>query len=205
MVLIIHEIFGLSDWIRSVADRSRRRFIAVAPDLISGLGREAAARLGREPRRRGEAGAHADARGDRPGRTRCGPRRPRCRRRTASSPPWVSAGAVARSFSTAAQPHRPDAAVVFYGVSPDSAALPSGLKAPVLGHDGGRRRARRCHDPARPGGAQEAPNRFYEPHLDRRRGPRLPARARSLRGGANYKATQQAWPRTIEFLRDRLK
>src|SRR5262245_29131704 len=39
VVLIIHEIYGLSDWIRGVADQlAREGFIAVAPDLISGLG-----------------------------------------------------------------------------------------------------------------------------------------------------------------------
>ena len=36
-VIVIHEIFGLSDWIRGVADQlAKDGFIAVAPDLISG-------------------------------------------------------------------------------------------------------------------------------------------------------------------------
>lgn len=39
VVLLIHEIYGLSDWMRGVADQlARDGFIAVAPDLISGLG-----------------------------------------------------------------------------------------------------------------------------------------------------------------------
>src|SRR5262249_20115735 len=39
VVILIHEIFGLSDWIRAVADQlAREGFIAVAPDLISGHG-----------------------------------------------------------------------------------------------------------------------------------------------------------------------
>ena len=39
MVIVIHEIFGLSDWIRGVADQlASEGFIAVAPDLISGKG-----------------------------------------------------------------------------------------------------------------------------------------------------------------------
>src|SRR5262249_18450811 len=39
VVIVIHEIFGLSDWIRGVADQlAAEGFIAVAPDLISGLG-----------------------------------------------------------------------------------------------------------------------------------------------------------------------
>jgi carboxymethylenebutenolidase len=39
VVIVIHEIFGLTDWIRSVADQlARDGFIAVAPDLLSGKG-----------------------------------------------------------------------------------------------------------------------------------------------------------------------
>src|SRR5438445_13265964 len=39
VVIVIHEIFGLSDWIRSVADQlAADGFIAIAPDLISGMG-----------------------------------------------------------------------------------------------------------------------------------------------------------------------
>src|SRR5260221_14125527 len=39
VVLVIHEIFGLSDWIRGVGDRlAAEGFIAVAPDPIPGLG-----------------------------------------------------------------------------------------------------------------------------------------------------------------------
>lgn len=38
-VLVIHEIFGLSDWVRLVADDlAAEGFIAIAPDLLSGLG-----------------------------------------------------------------------------------------------------------------------------------------------------------------------
>src|SRR6266403_4315149 len=39
VVVVIHEIFGLSDWIRGVADQlAAEGFIAVAPDLLSGHG-----------------------------------------------------------------------------------------------------------------------------------------------------------------------
>ena len=37
-VLVIHEIFGLSDWVRGVADQlSEAGYIAIAPDLLSGV------------------------------------------------------------------------------------------------------------------------------------------------------------------------
>jgi carboxymethylenebutenolidase len=36
-VIVIHEIFGLTDWVRDVADRlAENGFIAIAPDLLSG-------------------------------------------------------------------------------------------------------------------------------------------------------------------------
>ena len=39
MVIVIHEIFGLSDWARSVADQlAANGYIAIAPDLLSGMG-----------------------------------------------------------------------------------------------------------------------------------------------------------------------
>jgi len=39
VVLVIHEIFGLTDWVRSVADKlAENGYIAIAPDLLSGMG-----------------------------------------------------------------------------------------------------------------------------------------------------------------------
>jgi carboxymethylenebutenolidase len=39
VVIVIHEIFGLSDWARSVADQlAAHGYIGVAPDLLSGFG-----------------------------------------------------------------------------------------------------------------------------------------------------------------------
>ena len=38
-VIVIHEIFGLSEWVRSVADKlAANGYIAIAPDLLSGFG-----------------------------------------------------------------------------------------------------------------------------------------------------------------------
>src|SRR5690349_13953827 len=36
-VIVIHEIFGLTDWVRTVADQlAEAGYIAIAPDLLSG-------------------------------------------------------------------------------------------------------------------------------------------------------------------------
>src|SRR5712672_3537029 len=38
-VIVIHEIYGLSDWVRGVTDQlAEAGYIAIAPDLLSGLG-----------------------------------------------------------------------------------------------------------------------------------------------------------------------
>jgi carboxymethylenebutenolidase len=38
-IVVIHEIFGLSDWVRTVADQlAANGYIAIAPDLLSGMG-----------------------------------------------------------------------------------------------------------------------------------------------------------------------
>src|ERR1044072_7739484 len=37
-VIVIHEIFGLSDWVRGVTDQlAEAGYIAIAPDLLSGM------------------------------------------------------------------------------------------------------------------------------------------------------------------------
>ena len=39
MVILIHEIFGLSDWAKEMADElAGEGFIVIAPDLLSGFG-----------------------------------------------------------------------------------------------------------------------------------------------------------------------
>jgi carboxymethylenebutenolidase len=38
-IVVIHEIFGMTDWVRSVADQlAASGYIAIAPDLLSGMG-----------------------------------------------------------------------------------------------------------------------------------------------------------------------
>ena len=39
VVLIIHEIFGMTDWVQDLADQvAEAGYIAMAPDLLSGMG-----------------------------------------------------------------------------------------------------------------------------------------------------------------------
>ena len=108
-----------------------------------------------------------------------------------------------RSFSYAASQPALNAAVVFYGVSPEAADDLARIKAPVLGHYGGD--DARVNATVGPAEAEmKKLGKTYEPHTYDGAGHGF-LRAQGDRDGANLKATQQAWPRTLEFLREHLK
>lgn len=204
VVLLIHEIFGLTDWMRGVADQlAAEGFIAVAPDLISGLGP-------------GGGGTDSVAsrddvvklvRGLTPEATavRLEAVRSYAVRLPAANGKIATMGFCwggARSFEYAASEPAPHGAVVFYGSSPDSATLLK-IKAPVLGLYGGDdARVNATIEPAK--AALKPLGRFYEANLYEGAGHGF-LRAQRGREGANLKATQQAWPRTIAFLREHLE
>jgi carboxymethylenebutenolidase len=204
VVLIVHEIFGLSDWIRGVADQfAAEGFIAVAPDLISGLGpggggtdsvssRDDVVKLVRQLTPDEAASRIAAVRA-------WAAKEPSANGKLATVGFCWGGG---RSFECAATNPPPQAAVVFYGSAPDSARLLQ-VRAPVLGHYGG--------DDARVNATLEATRatlaglkREFEPHVYDGAGHGF-LRQQDGRDGANLKATQAAWPRTIEFLRKNLK
>lgn len=204
VVMLIHEIYGLSDWLRAVADQvAADGFIAMAPDLISGLGpggggtdscatRDDVVKLVRQLTIE-ETVARLDA------------VRAYSRTIAAANGKLGTIGFCwggGRSFSYAASSNPPQAAVVFYGSSPDSVAILA-VRAPVLGHYGGDdARVNATIQPART--ALGRLGRSYEPHVYDGAGHGF-LRAQSLREGANLRATQQAWPRTVRFLRKHLR
>jgi len=203
-VIVIHEIFGLSDWIRGVADQlAAEGFIAVAPDLISGLGPN---------------GGGTDSVASRDDVVKLvrqlGPVEAAARLGVVRS--WVGTipaanGKIAtigfcwgggQSFGAATMTPPLQGAVVFYGSAPDSAHI-GGVQAPVLGHYGG--------DDARITATVEgtratlaALHRFYEPHVYTGAGHGF-LRQQQTPDGANLKAAQEAWPKTIDFLRKNLR
>ncbi|MGH7546423.1 MAG: dienelactone hydrolase family protein [Gemmatimonadota bacterium] len=202
VVVVIHEIFGLTDWIRGVADQlAADGFIAIAPDLLSGKGpdgggtasvdRDGAVRLVRSLER-DEVVARLRA------VARYATSRPAATDRYATIG-FCWGGSTSFYFATA-DPEL-DAAVVYYGGSPDTERLAS-VRAPVLGLYGG--------DDARVNAtiapAQEEVKRLgkaYEPNIYDGAGHGF-LRAQEGRDGANLRATEQAWPRTVRFLRQHL-
>ncbi len=204
VVIVIHEVYGLTDWIRSVADQlAADGFIAVAPDLISGLGpggggtdsvpsRDDIVKLVRSisPERAATlidaVRAHAI-------------KLPAANGKVATLGFCWGGG---RSFAYAAATPPPQAAVVYYGASPDSAMLLH-INAPVLGLYGADdARVNATIDPAK--AALKQLKRSYEPNIFEGAGHGF-LRQQDQREGANLKATQAAWPKTIAFLRKALK
>jgi carboxymethylenebutenolidase len=200
VVIVIHEIFGLSDWVRGVADRlAADGFIAVAPDLLSGKGpggkgteavgsREEIIRLVRDLTRE-EVKSRLDA------------VRAYALKLPAASERSATIGFCwggATSYAYAAATPDLKAAVVYYGTSPDAAALAS-LKVPVLGLYGADdARVNSTIEPAKQ--AVSAAGGSYEVEVYEGAGHGF-LRGQSERDGANLRAALQAWPRTIAFLK----
>jgi carboxymethylenebutenolidase len=104
-----------------------------------------------------------------------------------------------QSFSYAAAQPELSAAVVYYGSSPSDTALFEKIKAPVLGLYGSDdARVNATIEPAKQ--AMQKANKTYQPNIYEGAGHGF-LRQQDGRNGANMKATQQAWPTTIEFLR----
>lgn len=202
VVVVIHEIFGLSDWIRGVADQlAKEGFIAVAPDLLSGKGPKGGgtAELGDQATTVIRTLTPEEVTADL-----------NAVREYALKLPAASgkSGTVGfcwggtTSFAYATNQPALDAAVVYYGTSPSAADLAK-IKAPVLGLYGG--------DDARVGAtvppAQEEMKKLgktYEVHTYEGAGHGF-LRQQDGRDGANIRATEQAWPETLKFLREYLK
>jgi carboxymethylenebutenolidase len=204
VVIVIHEIYGLSDWIRGVADQlAREGFIAVAPDLISG---------------HGPGGGGTDSAGSRDDvvkliraltpeevTARLNAVRDYAIKLPAANGKSATIGFCwggGKSFAYAAEQSGLNAAVVYYGTSPEAADL-ARIKAPVLGLYGGDdARVDATIPPAE--AEMKKLGKTYEPHIYDGAGHGF-LRAQEDRDGANLKATRQAWPRTLSFLREQLK
>ena len=204
VVLVIHEIFGLTDWIRSVADQlAAEGFIAVAPDLVSGLGpggggtdstasRDDAVKLVRQLTP-DETSARLVAVRD------WALKLPSANGKLATIGFCWGGG---RSFAAATMTPPPRACVVYYGTAPDSAQILS-VRAPVLAHYGGDdARVNATIDAAKAAlAAQKVP---YDPHVYPGAGHGF-LRQQDGQNGANKKASEQAWTESLAFLKKHLK
>ena len=202
VVIVIHEIFGMSDWVRGVADSlAAQGFVAVAPDLLSGMGP-------------GGGGTDSFPEGEvRNAIRKVTPEMANARLDAVSKyavalPSTTDAVGVvgfcwggSGSFNYAA--HAPadlKAAVVYYGTAPDDL---SGVKVPVLGNYGGDdARVTSTVEPTKT--AMERAGKTFDPHVYAGAGHGF-LRQQSGRDGANEKAAKEAWSRTIAFFKEHLE
>ncbi|HEY2931925.1 MAG TPA: dienelactone hydrolase family protein [Acidobacteriota bacterium] len=205
VIIVIHEIFGLTDWIRAVADQlAKEGFIAVAPDLISG---------------KGPGGGNTDSvasrddvvklvRGLTPEEVTS---RLNAVRQYAVSLPAANGKSASigfcwggsTSFAYAVAQPKLNAAVVYYGTAPSDPSKLASIKASVLGLYGGDdARVTATVDPT--AAEMKKLNKSYDPNVFAGAGHGF-LRAQEGKDGANLKATQQAWPKTIAFLRANTK
>jgi carboxymethylenebutenolidase len=201
VVIVIHEIFGLTDWVRGVADQlAAEGFIAIAPDLLSGKGP-------------GGAGSSSDQQANVALIRTLNPteinRRLEALARYGTALPAAS-GALGTvgfcwgggvSFNQALNLEGIRGAVVYYGVSPDTALL-GNVRAPVLGLYGGDDARVDATVPPAQAVMQRLGRRFDVATFEGAGHGFL--RDQAGRNGANQRASEQAWPRTIAFFRETL-
>lgn len=198
VVLVVHEIFGLSTWIRGVADQlAADGFIAIAPDLLT------MKNLPNGPDSVVAPLAQAAIRTLDPGWVQkqldavaqYGMSLPAAQKKYGIVG-FCWGGGV--SFAHAVHAAELGASVVYYGVSPKPTDLPS-VRAPVLGLYGGNdARVDATIPPA--DSALRALGRTYIHNIYAGAGHGF-LRQQTGMDGANMAATRQAWPATIAWFR----
>lgn len=198
VIVVVHEIYGLTPWVRGIADQlAADGFIAIAPDLLTSknlpnatdsvpgnLATTAIRTL--DPadvhRQISAAAEYAMA--------------------LPSALPkygivgYCWGGGV--SFEHAVRSPKLGASVVYYGVSPVSTSLGT-VRAPVLGLYGGNdARVNATIAPA--DSMMKSLGRTYSYHIYEGAGHGF-LRQQPGQEGANMKATEQAWPATIQWFR----
>jgi carboxymethylenebutenolidase len=200
VVIVIHEIFGLTDWIRGVAlQLAEDGYIAVAPDFLSGMGPGGGGTAeigGDDAARKVIAGLTPAEAQNRIGAVHAyAMQMPMANGRTATIG-YCWGGS--RSFESAVNQPALDAAIVFYGTSPGNAADLAKITAPVLGLYGAD--DARVNATIEPASAEmKKLGKVYEYELYDGAGHGF-LRAQQDRGGANYRASERAWPRVLAFL-----
>jgi len=200
VVVVVHEIFGLSTWVRGVADQlAADGFIAIAPDYLTGKTTVPADSLTMDAGR-------ALIRGLDPLEV--------VRRTAAAAEYGMSRPAAVRRygvvgfcwggsivFEHAARTPNLGAGVAFYGAPGQSTPL-ADTRAPVLGLYG-ENDARVNASIPRVDSTLRAAGRSFDHQIFPGAGHGF-LRQQSGAAGANFAASQIAWPRTISFFRTHL-
>lgn len=204
VLIVIQEIFGMTDWIRSVADQAAAEgFIAIAPDLLSG---------------KGPNGGGTESFADRSAVTRAvgqldkkmvvaqlnacrdyGMKLPSSNGKTACVGYCWGGGT---SFYFATQQPGLSAAAVYYGTPPTKPDM-ANIKCPVMGFYGGN--DNRVTSTVKPTEANmKELGKEYSANIYDGAGHGF-LRQQDGQNGANMKAAEDAWPKMIAFLKEHTK
>ncbi len=201
-VIVIHEIFGLSDWVRGVADQlAKEGFIALAPDLLSGKGPNGGgtAELGDQATKVIRTLTVDDV------TARLNAVRDYALKIPAANGKLGVVGFCwggSQSFNYAVAQPKLDAAVVYYGTAPSDSASLARINAPVLGLFGGDDARVNATIPPAEAELKKLGKSFTQQVFEGAGHGFL--RQQTGREGANMKATEKAWPATVAFFRKNL-
>jgi carboxymethylenebutenolidase len=207
VVLVIHDIRGMSDMARALGDQlAQDGFIAVVPDFLSGKGPNGGGTesLGADVGKTIQSLTPADVVARLNAAMEYGKKLPASNGKT---------GVVgfcwggARSFGYAAAQPNLNAAVVYYGDAPGSAdstqeSTLANVKAPVLGLYAGNDARINATLPATEA-AMKKLGKSYELHTYEGAGHGFMF-GQGGAGGANLKAAQESWPVVVQFFRKHL-
>jgi carboxymethylenebutenolidase len=208
VVLVIHDIRGMSDMARALGDQlAQDGFIAIVPDFLSGKGPNGGGTdtLGQDVGKTIQALTLADVNARLNAAMEYGKKLPASNGKTAVIG-FCWGGA--RSFGYAAAQPALNAAVVYYGDAPGSSdntletAL-ANVKAPVLGLYAGNDARIGATVPGTEA-AMKKLAKSYEVHTYDGAGHGFMF-AQGGAGGANLKAAQESWPVVLQFFRKHLQ
>jgi carboxymethylenebutenolidase len=202
VVVVVHEIFGLTHWIRSVADQlAADGFVAIAPDLMTAhdvpvdeSGEPVRDRATATIRTLDPATYHPQL----VAIAEWGMAQP------AGADSYGIVGFCwggSASFRHAIESASVGAAVVYYGSSPDTEML-ARVNAPVLGLYGGDDARVNATVPPADSALQQL-GKAFDHHMFEGAGHGF-LRDQEGREGANMAATRRAWPLTVDFFRQHL-
>jgi carboxymethylenebutenolidase len=199
VVVVVHDIGGMSDWIRGIGDQlAKEGFIAIVPDLLSG---------------KGPNGGGTASLGDQVGQTirtltpdelktrldavmAYGKTLPSSNGKTGTIGFCWGGGTV---FNYALNQPAVDATASYYGPLPTDPAAYEKAKTPILGLYGGNDQRVNANIPVAEAELKKH-GVTYTPNIFEGAGHGF-LRNQSGQDGANYKAVQQAWPKTLEFFK----
>ena len=201
-IIVIHEIFGLTDWIRLVADRlAAEGFVAICPDLLSGMGPDGGGtesfESGDDVRRTIRELSPSQVTSDLDAIQKYARELPSTNEKVAVSGFCWGGG---QTFSYAVNSDTIAAGFVFYGRAPSTEDVPK-ISAPVYGFYGeSDNRINATIDETK--AAADAANVTYEPVIYENVGHAFLRRGMGEEANEAQKAaTKAAWERWVSILR----